>query len=99
MDTTFSSEYIREQQLHAARVRLVARQREALEVARVYAAYRHLDENPDWNLILNYWIERIMLQQHTTEQATGMHNFLVMVLDDMKKANSVPPTFPMGTPS
>jgi hypothetical protein len=90
-----SPDLLRERQLQALRIRAVNRDRQAVEVARVYAAYRHLQENVHFNIILDYWIDRLMLRPLTSEQAVGQHNFLVQILEDLANAQGTPlPTVP-----
>jgi hypothetical protein len=76
-------------QVQARQIEAQARQQEALEVARVMAAYRHLAQNADFLLLRQYWIERYLLQPITTEQQMGQHNAIVQILADMRSAGAV----------
>ena len=75
-------------QVQARQIEAQARQAEALDVARVQAAYRHLAQNADFLVVRQYWIARYLLQPITTEQQMGQHNAIVQILADMRSAGA-----------
>lgn len=76
----------RVRQAQAALVREQSRQQSVLEAQRVYAAYVQLETNESFQIVLNYWIQRVLLVEITTEHDMGKHNFVVGVLQDMRNA-------------
>jgi hypothetical protein len=92
VDTTLTAR-AHARQVQGRQIEVLARQQEALEVARVQAAYRHLVQDTDFLTLRQYWIERYLLQPIPLGEgmaaAVGQHNFLVQMLAEMRGAGAV----------
>jgi hypothetical protein len=69
-----------------AKLRDEARQWQAIETARIYAAYVELAQLPSFDIVLTSWLQRTVLAPIVTPQDMGRHDFVLSVLTDLRNA-------------